>query len=79
MRLKELTGGFEQVLRTPVVDETGLSNYYDFSLAWNTQFLMRLRDESTARPAVDKLLGGWGLGLEPDTASLEELVVKKAW
>jgi uncharacterized protein (TIGR03435 family) len=77
LRFKELTTGFEQVLRTPVVDETGLTNYYDFSLAWNMQLLLRLRDASTARPAVDKLLGDWGLGLEPDTASLEMLVVKK--
>lgn len=79
LQLKELTSGFEQVLKTPVVDETSLTNYYDFSVTWTTQFLMQLRDESTARPAVDKLLGNWGLGLEPDTASLEMLVVKKQY
>jgi uncharacterized protein (TIGR03435 family) len=79
LRFKELTSGFEQVLKNPVVDETGLTNYYDFSLAWNMQFLMRLRDASTARPAVDKLLRDWGLGLEPDSASLEMLVVKKGY
>jgi uncharacterized protein (TIGR03435 family) len=79
MQLKELTRGFEQILKAPVVDKTGLTNYYDFSLAWNTQFLRRLSDESTARPAVDKLLDDWGLGLEPETAALEMLVVKKAY
>lgn len=79
LRLSELTGGFEQILKTPVVDKTGLTNYYDFSIAWNTQFLMRLQGASTARPAVDKLLGDWGLGLEPDSASLEMLVVKKQY
>jgi len=79
MRLKELTGGLEQALKIPVVDETGLTNYYDFSLEWDTQLFMRLRDPSTARPVLDKLLANWGLGLEPDTASLEMLVVKKAW
>jgi uncharacterized protein (TIGR03435 family) len=79
LRLKELTSGFEQMLKTPVVDETGLTNYYDLSLAWNRQFMMRLGSPSTARPAVDKLLGGWGLGLEPDSASLEMLVVKKQY
>jgi hypothetical protein len=61
------------------VDETSLTNYYDFSLTWNMQFLMRLRDASTARPAVDKLLGGWGLGLEADSVSMEMLVVKKQY
>jgi uncharacterized protein (TIGR03435 family) len=75
--LKELTGGFEQILKTPVVDETGLTNYYDFSLTWNPRFLASLRSETTARPTLDKLLAGWGLGLEPDTASVEMLVVKK--
>jgi uncharacterized protein (TIGR03435 family) len=79
MKLKELTGPHEQTLKTPVVDETGLTNYYDFSLGWNTQFLMQLRDAAAARPAVDKLLGDWGLGLEPDNASLEMLVVKKQY
>lgn len=79
MRLKELTGGFEQILKTPVVDETGLTNCYDFSLAWNTEFLRQLEREESARPAVDKLLSDWGLGLEPDTASLPMLVVKRTW
>jgi uncharacterized protein (TIGR03435 family) len=79
MRLKELTGGLEQILKTPVVDETGLTNSYDFSLEWDTQLFMRLRTETTARPALDKLLGNWGLGLEPDTASMEMLVVKKEY
>ncbi|HEY1786622.1 MAG TPA: TIGR03435 family protein [Verrucomicrobiae bacterium] len=79
MRLKELTGEFEQILKAPVVDETSLTNCYDFSVAWNAQILMRLSRESTARPALDKLLGSWGLGFEPDTASLEMLVVKKQY
>lgn len=76
MRLNELTRGFEQVLKTPVVDKTGLTNYYDFSIPWTGQFMKQLRDQSTARPAVDKLVADWGLGFEPDTASMEMLVVK---
>ena len=77
MKLKVLTGSFEQILKTPVVDETGLTNYYDFSLTWNPRFFASLRSETTARPAVDQMLAVWGLGLEPDTASVEMLVVKK--
>jgi uncharacterized protein (TIGR03435 family) len=60
------------------VDKTSLTNYYDFSLAWNMQFMMKLENDSTARPAIDKILGDWGLGLETDTAPMEMLVVKKA-
>lgn len=78
MQLKELTGGFEQVLKLPVVDETGLTNAYDFSLAWNSRMAINLRSETTARPMIDKILSDWGLGLEPATTSLEMLVVKKA-
>lgn len=77
IRLKELAPGFEQILKIPVVDETGLTNYYDVSLDWNGSMWMRLQNESTARPLVDKILKDWGLGLEPDTASIEMLVVKK--
>jgi uncharacterized protein (TIGR03435 family) len=76
MGLSELAHGFEQVLKAPVVDKTGLTNYYDFSVPWTGQFLKQLRDESAARPAVDKLLADWGLGLGPDTAPMEMLVVK---
>jgi uncharacterized protein (TIGR03435 family) len=76
MGLNELARGFEQVLKTPVMDKTGLTNCYDFSLPWTGQFLKQLRDDSTARPAVDKLLADWGLGLEPDKAPMEMLVVK---
>ncbi len=77
MQLKELTGGFEQVLKKPVVDETGLTNYYDFSLTYNARVVTSLRGDTTARTAVDQILAGWGLGLQPDTASVEMLVVKK--
>jgi uncharacterized protein (TIGR03435 family) len=77
IRLKELTGNFEQILKMPLVDETGLTNYYDLSLTWNTRVLNSLRSETTARPALDQILAGWGLRLEPDTASVEMLVVKK--
>ncbi len=74
MGLNDLTGGFEQFLKTPVVNKTALTNDYDFSVP--VRILKQLSDESTARPAADKLLAGWGLDLEPDTASLEMLVVK---
>ncbi len=78
MQLKVLIGGFEQILKVPVTDETGLTNSYDFSVAWNSRVMMSLRSESTARPSIDKILADWGLGLRPDTTSIQMLVVKKA-
>jgi len=55
-------------LQQPVVDETGLTNFYDFR--WNFG--------ARAKPAIDKQLAGLGLGLEPKTESLNMLVVEKA-
>jgi len=77
MRLTVLTDGLEQMLKTPVVDKTGLTNFYDFSLVWDTQTQRMLQSGTMDNETGQKILDGWGLGLEPDTASLEMLVVKK--
>src|SRR6202020_669243 len=53
VRFMELLGPFEQVLKSPVVDETGLTNFYDFSVAWNSRTAMNLSNEKTARPIID--------------------------
>jgi len=78
MRLTVLTDGLEQMLKTPVVDKTGLTNFYDFSLVWDTQMQRMLQSGTMDNETGQKILDGWGLGLEPDTASIEMLVVKKA-
>jgi uncharacterized protein (TIGR03435 family) len=78
MRLQAVTGGLEQMLKTPVVDKTDLTNFYDFSAVWNTQFQRQLQNETTAADTLKKILGGWGLGLEPDTDQIQMLVVKSA-
>ena len=77
-RLMPLANALGRYLNTPVVDKTGLTNVYDYSITWNVQVQRQLQNETTARAAVDKMLGELGLGLAPDTASLEMLVVKKA-
>jgi len=73
-----MTDGLELFLATPVVDKSEMTKLYDYSMIWDMPTRKQLRDPATARPAVDKILGGWGLGLKPDTASLEMLVVKQA-
>jgi uncharacterized protein (TIGR03435 family) len=77
-RLMPLTNALGRLLNTPVVDKTGLTNVYDYSITWNVQVQRQLQNETTARAAMDKMLRDLGLGLAPDTASLEMLVVKKA-
>ena len=77
MRLNVVTDGMEQMLKLPVVDKTGLTNFYDFSLAWDRQMQQHLQNGTLDKETGRKILADWGLGLEPDTASLEMLVVKK--
>jgi uncharacterized protein (TIGR03435 family) len=78
MLLGVITDGLQQMLKTPVVDETGLTNFYDFSLVWDTKTQRMLQNGTMDNETGQKILAGWGLGLEPDTASIEMLVVKKA-
>jgi len=54
-------------LSQPTVDETSLTNFYDFR--WN----FATRD----KPGIDKQLATLGLGLEPTNESLNMLVVEK--
>jgi uncharacterized protein (TIGR03435 family) len=78
MRLQDLTGGLEQALKTPVVDRTSLTNFYDFSVSWDAQMQRQLNNEATAAAAVKKVLDSWGLRLEPDSDEVEMLVVRSA-
>jgi uncharacterized protein (TIGR03435 family) len=77
MKLNVVTDGMESMLKTPVVDKTGLTNFYDFSLAWDPQTRRQIQNGTLDPDTGKKILDGWGLGLEPDTASIEMLVVKK--
>ena len=58
----------------PIVDKTGLSNYYDFSLEWTP----KLQKGDINQDDVEAILKDWGLGLQPETDAMEMLVVKKA-
>ncbi len=77
-KLSILPDGLEQGLKQPVVDETGLTNFYDFSLVWDQRIQQQMQNGAFDLDMIKNILDGWGLGLEPDTASLEILVVKKA-
>jgi hypothetical protein len=76
-KLDTVTSGLEQITKSPVVDKTGLTNFYDFSLVWNQQMEQQMSNGTLDQATGQKILADWGLALEPDTASLEMLVVKK--
>lgn len=76
-RLTTITDGLEGILKMPVVDKTGLTNYYDFSLIWDAQTMKQIQNGTLDQATGQKILADWGLALEPDTASIEMLVVKK--
>ena len=72
-RLGSLIGFFEQYLNRPVLDQTGLTNFYDFSIAIDWP-IPGGPDPIT----VKKILEGLGLKLEPGSDSMRMLVVEKA-
>jgi len=76
--LSEITDGMEHMVKMPVVDKTGLTNFYDFSLAWDKKTQQQIQSGNLDAETGKKILGEWGLALVPDTASVEMLVVKKA-
>jgi uncharacterized protein (TIGR03435 family) len=77
-KLSVVTDGLEGIMKTPVVDKTDLTNFYDFSLVWDAQTQRAIQTGTLDNETGKKILAEWGLGLEPDTASIEMLVVKKA-
>ena len=68
----------EQILKTPVVDKTGLTNFYDFSLVWDAQTAKQIQSGTLDIETGKIVLTEWGLGLEPDTETIDMLVVEKA-
>ena len=74
LKLQEIAGDLENFIKMPIVDETGMSNnFYDFTLDWK----QGMNPSQFSREDFDRIIGRWGLKLEPDTESVEMLVVKK--
>lgn len=69
--------GLEDGLAEPVLDKTGLTNNYDFSLDWSEKTTQAIRDGTFQLDRVEKALGSWGLELKTDTARVEMFTVKK--
>ena len=69
--------GLEEGFALPVVDQTGLTNNYDFTITWNDKTTQAMRDGGFHFDSAQGVLNGWGLELKPDTARLEIFTVKK--
>jgi uncharacterized protein (TIGR03435 family) len=72
MRLERFMGFMEYSLKQPVLDRTGLTDFYDFSveLGWSGPSGL---DQKTTGKILDSL----GLKLEPGDESMQMLVVEK--
>jgi uncharacterized protein (TIGR03435 family) len=75
MRINVVTDGMQAILKKPMVDKTGLTNFYDFSLAWDKQTQQQIQTGKMDQETGESILNDWGLELDPDTASIEMLVV----
>ena len=78
MTLAVVKENLEQILKTPVVDKTGLTNFYDFSLIWGAQTAKQIQSGTLDIETGKIILAEWGLGLEPDTETIDMLLVEKA-
>jgi len=72
MRPAVMLGFLESSFKQPVLDRTGMTNFYDFSVAMNWR-----GPNGPDQDQLESLLGNLGLKLEPATESTRMLVVEK--
>lgn len=75
--LKLLMEGLQDGLARPVLDETGLTGRYNFSVAWSEAAQERMRGSEFDLDGVQKVLNSLGLELETATEPMNVFVVKK--
>jgi len=69
--------GLEDGLALPVVDQTGLTNCYAFSVVWSDKAMQAMRGGQFNLDGVQKAMNSLGLELKSDTARVEMFTVKK--
>jgi uncharacterized protein (TIGR03435 family) len=72
-RLGSAVGFLESGLKQPVLDRTGLTNFYDFSVARSWPI-----PGGPDQKAAEKILNDLGLKLEPGNERMQMLIVEKA-
>lgn len=75
--LKLLLAGLESGLAMPVLDETGLTGRYNYSVVWNGTAQEHMENGAFDLDRVRQVLKQLGFRLEPGTASLDLVVVEK--
>ena len=77
----DLAREMENYFKIPVINQTGLTNNYDFKIRWN-EYGKKVGDHYTDYPNLEglkqALTDQLGLELAPGTAPVEMLVVEKA-
>jgi len=69
---------FGRFFDTPIVDKTGQTNLYSFTIDWNSKTDQVFEERRMTHEQVEQILSALGLKLEPDKAQQKMLVVKKA-
>lgn len=72
MAVGQLSGLLESALKKPVQDQTGLTGFYDFSVAWSWR-----GSNAMDVQAVKNALAELGLTLDDDTGLMQMMVVER--
>jgi uncharacterized protein (TIGR03435 family) len=70
-----LAGLLSQMLRAPVLDETGLQGGYDFSLERSLEEAGGVNNPAVTAPSIFTLIEDLGLKMEPRKTSLDVVVI----
>ncbi|HUA65689.1 MAG TPA: TIGR03435 family protein [Alphaproteobacteria bacterium] len=76
--VSRIVDGLSQGLNEPVLDQTGLTNAYDFSLAWTAETTKRMENGGFSLAGTRRVLAGWGLALESSNVPMDRYVVTPA-
>jgi uncharacterized protein (TIGR03435 family) len=75
--VSRIVDGLSQGLNEPVLDQTGLTNAYDFSVAWTADTTRRMENGGFSLAGTRKVLAAWGLAIEPSNVLMDRYVVTR--
>lgn len=75
--MRAIVDGVSLGLSAPVLDQTGLTNAYDFTVPWSMDVEKRMENGGFNLGATRKVLAGWGLALESSNIPMDMYVVTK--
>ena len=73
--ISRIVDGLAQGLNKPVLDQTGLTNEYDFSVVWNRDVTKSMEKGEWTLAGTRKVLAGWGLALESSNVPMDRYIV----